>query len=86
MVSPTRGKDSNTLRIAKDGLSFDAAEAIVAVFEPRPPKAPGLYRPELTGLPVPTTRTRWGISMGAYQPDPYLVRFEFETPKVARRD
>lgn len=79
MVSPT-GPRGNTLRFAADGLAFNSQ--VLAKFKPRSPKAPGLYRPELTGDNV-TSRQLWGIAMATAQGDPYLARFEFTLP--ARR-
>jgi len=77
MVCPT-GPRGNTLRFAVDGIHFDAQ--VVARFRPRPPMAPGLYRPELTGDEV-ESRRRWGICMATAGGDPYLQRFEFSLPK-----
>ena len=71
LVSPT-GPNGCSLQRAEDGLSFRTfVRGLV-----NQPKAPGLYRPELTGsardLPLPT----WGIAMETYGGDPYLVRYE----------
>jgi hypothetical protein len=71
LVSPT-GPLGCSLQCAEDGLSFRTLLRGLL----NQPKAPGLYRPELTDsardLPLPT----WGIAMGTYGGDPYLVRYE----------
>lgn len=44
----------------------------------RIPHAPGLYRPELTGLPIPKKHNKWGIAMKGYGGDPCLIRYEMK--------
>ncbi len=71
LVSPT-GPSGRTLQYADDGLVFRVLFHELTNL----PKAPGLYRPELTkanaNAPLPT----WGISMATDGEDPYLIRFE----------
>ena len=64
------GPNRLTLQYAPDGLDF----RVVGPLPPDYPKAPGMYRPDLTGDAGVTAR--WGICMATYQGDPYLERFE----------
>ncbi len=66
---------SRTIQYAQDGLRFTQ----VASVDPRP-KAPGLYRPELTGNKADEGGIRWGISMRDGR-HPYLVRFELDSKR-----
>ena len=64
-VAHGHGPNSGTVRrvpgASSSTQSFDDKAAIVG---PAPRlRAPGLYRPELTGHPLPKDSTRWGIQM-----------------------
>ena len=71
-------KNGSTIQYAPDGLHFSVMARI-----PKPPMAPGGYRPDAF------TDTRygqglcWGISM-VHAEDPYLVRFECTLAASAR--
>jgi hypothetical protein len=71
LVSAT-GPNGRTLQIAKDGLKFQVLLPGLANL----PKAPGLYRRELTDTAADQTLPTWGIAMGTYGEHRYLVRYE----------
>jgi hypothetical protein len=71
LVSPT-GPNGRTLQYSDDGTKFRVVMRGLA----DQPKAPGLYRPELTSLDATTSLPTWGIAMASYGGDPYLVRYE----------
>ena len=68
LVSAT-GPRGRTLQRAQDGIRFEVVAELPADY----PRAPGLYRPDLTGAPPPPEP--WGIAMRTYRGDPHLHRF-----------
>jgi len=78
------GPEKDTLQYAPDGIRFE-----VKVRVKDPPKAAGGYRPDAFTGAADARRLRWGISMVARRPDPYLVRFDCqwldEDPPAAPR-
>ena len=71
VVSAT-GPNGRSLQIANDGLAFQVQLSELTDL----PKAPGLVRPELTNGATSQELPSWGIAMGTYRGDPYLVRYE----------
>lgn len=65
---------NRTVNLATDGLNFSLMQADLL----QVPKAPGLYRPELTNHSIKEI-PRWGISQGIRDGDVYLQRFELIT-------
>lgn len=80
LVSNT-GPNGRTMQYAADGLGF---HVLVRDLKDQP-KAPGLFRPELTDpvASAATTDSRWGISM-VHGRDPYLRRFEMRAKRPPR--
>ena len=72
LVSNT-GPQGKTLQYARDGQHFE----VVGQLPDEYPKAPGAYRPDLTGLDPPEAGIEWGISM-VHGSDPYLIRYEID--------
>ncbi|MCP5516815.1 MAG: family 43 glycosylhydrolase [Verrucomicrobiales bacterium] len=72
LVSDT-GPQARTLQWAPDGLAFRPLLGELRDL----PKAPGLFRPELTDPAVVSDGAVWGISM-APGPHPHLVRYDGE--------
>ncbi len=70
LVSPT-GPNGRTLQYAPDGLHF----RIVLSRLQAQPRAPGMYRPELTNPDIEPGLPTWGIDMGLGK-SPFLRRFE----------
>lgn len=66
---------SSTFEYSHDGLDFISNRVAVKVPAEKRPKAPGAFRPELTGLP-PQNELSWGISMIHNGPNCYLVRWD----------
>jgi len=62
---------NQSVNLATDGLNFSLIQADL----PRVPKAPGLYRPELTDHSIKEI-PHWGISQGNKDGDVYLQRFK----------
>jgi len=71
---------SSTFEYAPDGLDFTSSLAAVKIPGEQRPKAPGAFRPELTGLP-PQNELSWGISMIHNGANCYLVRWELKNEK-----
>lgn len=72
LVGPV-GPEKNTIQYAEDGLHFHVMSHVTA-----PPMAPGAYRPDAFNGARNARGIRWGIAM-QNGPNPYLVRFEYET-------
>ena len=66
------GRVGQTLQYAADGVRFKSAGTIPSPY----PRAPGLFRPDLTDPDAKLTDRLWGISMTAKDGDPYLQRYE----------
>lgn len=77
LVSNT-GPNGRTLQYAADGVRFEVLVRELA----SQPKAPGLYRPELTD-PAATVdpQNAWGVCMGLRDGDVFLQRFEMSIPQ-----
>ena len=71
IVSPT-GPSGRTLQYADDGFNFRVLIHALTNL----PKAPGLYRSELTQVDATASLPTWGIAMATYGGDPYLIRYE----------
>lgn len=71
LVSRT-GPHGMTLQYAQDGIAF----RIVGTLPRNYPKAPGLFRADLTDPAAHGESVIWGICMATYGGDPYLRRFE----------
>lgn len=71
LVSRT-GPHGMTLQYAEDGTAFRVAGTLPRNY----PKAPGLFRADLTAPAAHGKGVRWGICMATYGGDPYLRRFE----------
>jgi hypothetical protein len=56
---------------APSGLSFEPRGTIVA-----PPRAPGAFRPDLSGQKGATEGLKWGVSHASREGDLHLVRFD----------
>ncbi len=71
LVSAT-GPRGRTLQWAPDGLRFEVVGELPEDY----PRAPGLYRPDLTSIALGEEHAPWGIAMKTYRGDPHLHRFE----------
>ena len=77
LVSRT-GPHGQTLQYAEDGVRFRVVGRLPRDY----PKAPGIFRPDLTDPAARAEGTHWGIAMASYGGDPHLVRYEI---KLTRR-
>ncbi|HUV14663.1 MAG TPA: family 43 glycosylhydrolase [Acidobacteriota bacterium] len=68
------GPNRLTLQYAADGINFGIVGQLPAEY----PKAPGVFRADLTDPAALGRGADWGISMATYGPDPYLHRFQIE--------
>ena len=73
-LASNTGPNPNSLWQSQNGLKLD----LITKGLKKLPHAPGLYRPELTGLAIPKTHKKWGIAMKGYGGDPCLIRYEME--------
>ncbi|KAA3612457.1 MAG: hypothetical protein DWQ01_04750 [Planctomycetota bacterium] len=78
------GPRGRSLRKSPSGLDFDAQ--ITQYLKGPGLRAPGLFRPELSGREIPETGPRWGLHMSSYSGEPGLERFEFAWPPADQED
>ena len=73
------GPNGKTVQKAEDGISFK----VISKLKGKQPKAPGLYRPELTEVDAEQTDPKklWGICMHSYGGDLTLDRYTIELSK-----
>jgi len=74
LVSAT-GPNGRTLQYARDGLAFRVIGRLARDY----PRAPGVFRTDLSRAGAESEGVRWGISM-VHGRDPYLVRWSLDTP------
>lgn len=77
LVSNT-GPKRMTLQYAEDGVNF----MVVGRLPKNYPKAPGVFRADLTDPKAMGKGVAWGISMATYRGDPYLQRYEIKLQRV----
>ena len=77
MVSNT-GPNRMTVQYAADGVRFQ----IVGLLPKLYPKAPGVFRPDLTAPKAIGKGVTWGIGMATYGGDPYLQRYEIKLERA----
>ncbi len=76
LVSP-HGPRGRSLRFSFDGMDFD--QHLYRAIEGPALRAPGLFRPELSGGQAPLPGApRWGLHMSGYGGEPGLERFELQ--------
>jgi len=77
LVSNT-GPNRMTLQCAEDGVTFE----VVGRLPKNYPRAPGVFRADLTDPQASGKGVTWGISMAAYRGDPYLQRYEITLEQI----
>jgi hypothetical protein len=77
IVSDT-GPQGRTLQQSLDGIRFEVVGRLPVDY----PRAPGLFRADMSE-PIPGERpSLWGISMATYRGDPYLTRYDLSLRKM----
>lgn len=77
LVSNT-GPHGRTLQRSVDAVRFQVIGRLPANF----PRAPGLFRADMSERPHDKSKSLWGVAMATYRGDPYLTRYNVTLKKV----